>query len=432
MGNRWDGKIGKIPGIGDKRTGKRFSPRIPKEEEKSGIHDCRDYPEGGYDPDTGTSSLKEPGVVDLYTPETVSQYKSQWARYERALDLEPSSIKKLAENKYLYKFATCDSITGFWEVEVKLGATYLDITKNTFQILCPKEGPLNAVESDGETFVWEQVRGSRTVEFSDKTVINPGIDILSICREGTGCADGSVEPIVLKVYPTDQEDLFDTITIYTTPTSTNYGNSFSPLFTSDPALKVPCQTLAPAAPPPLYLRRGYLLPTGNNTFTVGWNLPSLSDRLVGTIWQENIAGQYEDVEYFLKGDARIFTAELYTHYRILSVFDTLGNITSSDSCRFYFQNTNKVVLADDYLDGVSFSETKSSITRLPLDRKNLEVVDTFNGGISTSGLKSSIARLPLDKKSIDATPTPDNYDGISWTRLKSTVEKLNLGGMIIR
>lgn len=429
MGSKWDGKIGKVPGIGQKRDSKRMSPRVPKDPfaEKTGINETRDSTL--YDEDTGTGNPKQPGEVDLYSPETVSQYKSQWARYERALELVPSAIQP--EGRHLiYKFASDSSITGFWEVKVRPGATYLNITKPEWQIMCPPEELyLSCVESDGESFEWSQIKGSRSVLFEPSTDINPNIIILTFCN-GNGCRDDSVEPIVLKVQPDQQPELFDTITIYTTPTSTHWGNSFEVAIAApdvDPQRRV--TTSKPAAPPPQYLQRGYAVnPAGTYMFT--WDLPAADQSfLTGTVWQKNTTGQYLDVEQFSSLDNRLFIASLNTHYRVLSVYNVHGNVSAVDSNRFYFTNGNRVVVADDSLDGLSYAGLKNSITKLPLGRKGLSVEDKLDG-ISATGLKSSIIKLPLSRKLLQ--PPDDTYDGISYQALKSKVEKLNLGGMIIR
>jgi hypothetical protein len=436
MPSRWDGKVGKIPKVGEKRESKRFSPRVEGVEEQSGIHECRSYPIDEERERRG--SPKEPGQAELYTPETVSQYKSQWARYQRALELNAAAIVKQG-NKLIYKFSSCDSLTGFWEVEVTPGATYLKILKPILQILCPKPTVLDIIESDAQTFTWTQTRGSRSAQINGVLLKaseqspafenNPTLDLLSICLSN-GCHDGSVEPVVINVQPEGQPELFDSITIYTTPTSTHYGNSFEVAVAAadaDPGRKV--TTLRPGAPLPQYLQRGYVA-NPPNTYMLTWDLPAAYPEFVTeTVWQQNTTGQYLDVQRFPRQDNRLFVANLNTHYRVLSTFNVYGNASVSESQRFYFTNPNRVVVADDSLNGISATGLKTNITKLPLSRKLLTVEDKYDG-ISATGLKTNITKLPLSRKLLEAPI--DTYNGISWTTLKTSVTKTQLGGMIIR
>lgn len=429
MGSRFNGKIGKVPSFGEKRDSKRVSPRVAKDPfaEKTGMDEYKDPP-FLYDVDTGTGNPKQPGEVDLYTPETVSQYKSQWARYERGLELMPAAIH--AEGRHtLYKFQSNNAIDGYWQVRVRPGASFLNITKPEFQILCPRPTQLTVVESDGEAFTWQQIKGSRSALLTNPTTINPILDILSYC-DGNGCSDGSVEPIVLKVEPLKQPELFDTITIYTTPTSTHYGNSFERAIASldsEPARRV--ITLRPGAPLPSYLQRGYQANPPNTLMTT-WDLPATAlEYLTHTEWQENTTGQYLKVQEFAVNETRIITLQTSRHYRIVSTFNTFGRISSVESQRFYNVTPNKVVAADDSLDGLSMNKVATSITVLPLARKVLEVIDNFDR-LSISQIKSSSNTLPLGVFRLEVSP--DFYDGLSFTSLKSSVTKINLGGMVIR
>lgn len=429
MGSRFNGKIGKVPSFGEKRDSKRVSPRVAKDPfaEKTGMDEYKDPP-FLYDSDTGTGNPKQPGEVDLYSPETVSQYKSQWARYERGLELMPAAIQPDGRH-LLYKFQSNNAIDGYWQVRVRPGASFLNITKPEFQILCPRPTQLTVVESDGESFTWEQIKGSRSAQLTNPTTINPILDILSYC-DGNGCYDGSVEPIVLKVQPLKQPELFDTITIYTTPTSTHYGNSFERAIAAtdfDPARRV--TQLSAGVSLPLYLQRGYQA-NPLNTLMVTWSLPATGlEFLTHTEWQENTTGQYLKVQEFAVNELRLITLQTNRHYRIVSKFNTFSRTSSIESQRFYNVSPNRVVAADDSLDGLSFTKSKSSLTVLPLARKGLEVTDNFDG-LAYSNLKSSINSLPLGAFRLEVNP--DIHDGVSFALLKSGVTKTNLGGMVIR
>ena len=431
MAARWDGKVGKIPKIGDKRETKRFSPKVQQGEPE--FHECRTVDEEREE-DSGRGNPREPGAAQLYTPETVSQYKSQWTRYQRALSLTPAGIKQEGK-KWIYKFASCNSLTGFWEVTVDPGATYLNIKKPIWQILCPKPIDFDVVDSDGDSFTWTQTRGKRTATLNgivlsreastpfDTSV--PELDILTLCLNN-GCADNSVDPIVLNVQPEGQPELFDSVTIYTTPTSFYDGLSCAvekTVMDGGACRQVPCQVYPSFFDPPQYLQRSYIF-TGSG-YTVTWSLPTCdAEYLVETIWQQNTTGQYLDVQRFPVNSNRIFTALLNTHYRIRSVFNVRGHQTTSDGCRFYFQNRNQLIIADDNLNGISYSvRTKKSV--LPLDRRTYSFDETYSG-ISYSA-RTTKNVLPLDRQTYSFDET---YNGISYAATFK-IQKINLGGMII-
>lgn len=435
MAARWDGKIGKIPKISDKREGKRFSPRLTGGEPD--FHECRSTPDIDEER-TGGGNGRQPGEADLYTPETVSQYKSQWARYQRALSINPAAIVKSGANQ-IYKFESCDSLSGFWEVTVSSGPTYLTILKPVLQILCPRPMILDIIDSDAETFTWTQTRGKRSAELNgvilskEQSVpfgFNPTLDILSLCFSN-GCYDDSPEPIVINIQPEGQPELFDSIIIYTTPTSSHFGNSFALNIASNdasPARKATIEII------PAYLQKAYI-PSANNNFAFTWNAPiSNADFITEYIVQQNTTGQYLDAQTYSLVNNKKFLANFQTHYRVRSVFQTHGKTSISDSDRLYFDlpsadNPYLPVFCDDNYNGISFSIGKNQIVRRPLDRKAISVLDTYPGGLSFA-TTNKIKTLPLGKKSIQIS---DNYkNGTSFSLLKTLIQKLNLNGVIIR
>lgn len=440
MASRWDGKVGKIPKIGEKRESKRFSPRLTGVEPE--FHECRLLQEDYQRSDNGT--LRSPGAAELYTPETVGQYKSQWARYQRALTLNPASIIQQGK-KVLYKFESCDSITGFWEVEVSSGATYLNIKKRIWQILCPKIIDFDVIDSDGETFTWTQTRGKRTATLDgivlskqdsqpfDTTI--PKIDILTLCLNN-GCADNSPDPIVLNVQPEEQPELFDSVIIYTTPTSSLYDISYNNHAAA--ADVIPCRSVPynisynlPPIPPLPAVTGAYIYEAGN--LPVSWNNPTCdTEFLVETVWQQNTTGQYLDVARFPVNNERKFVPQLNTHYRILSVFNTHGRISKNFSSTFYFTHgidKGKAIAADEIVQGISYSLIKSNTTYIPLARQSLDAIDNFSG-ISTTKCAVSFNTLPLNALRLESIV--DACKNISFASIKTTVQKFNLGGMIIQ
>lgn len=426
MGSRWDGKIGKIPKISDKREGKRFSPRLTGSEPE--FHECRQPDEDYQRSDNGTR--RSPGAAELYTPETVGQYKSQWARYERALSLNPAGIIQQGK-KIIYKFESCDSITGFWEVEVSSGATYLNIKKRIWQILCPKIVDFDVIDSDGETFTWTQSRGKRTATLDgvvlarqDSFPFNnlvPKLDILTICLNN-GCSDNSVEPIVINVQPEGQPELFDSITVYTTPTEIYSGVGFTEI--KDNSLKVS------AVAAPAYLQKAYV-PSLLYDFGFTWKEPSVdSNYVIGYVIQQNTTGQYVDIATV---DSTFkYVGKFNSYYRIKTLFSSFGlDYQSVSKPIVYTAPTPKpVVFGDDSTGSPGFSYLNNSFTDLPLSVQKLQCLDTYTSGISYACLNNSFTDIPLSTQRIEV-PTDTYTSGVSFTCVKTDITNLDLGNVII-
>lgn len=426
MGSRWDGKVGKIPKISDKREGKRFSPRLTGSEPE--FHECRQPDEDYQRSDNGT--LRSPGAAELYTPETVGQYKSQWARYERALSLNPAGIIQQGK-KVFYKFESCDSITGFWEVEVSSGATYLNIKKRIWQILCPKIIDFDVIDSDGETFTWTQTRGKRTATLNgvvlsktdsspfDNTI--PKLNILTLCLNN-GCSDDSVEPIVLNVQPEGQPELFESVIIYTTPTEIYSGIGFTQ--TENKSLKVSAQNA------PAYLQKAYIPSTLYN-FGFTWNPPSTdSNYVIGYVIQQNTRGQYVDIATVNSGFK--YVGYFNSYYRIKTLFSSFGlNYQSvSEPIVYTAPAKNPVVFSDDVIGNASFNYLSNNFTDLSFSVQKLQYLDTYTSAISYAYLNDSFTDIPLSTQTVEASL--DTYtSGISFVCVKTDITNLILGGVII-
>lgn len=407
--------------IGDYREGRRFSPRVPakgkpKLEENCGEIEIPDYTRNN------KNVGRKAGDAVLYSGEQIENYKRQYPRFEAALKLVPDAIATNDAGHTVYSFCSKRSPTGYWEVTLMpaLDGSYI-YAGPPLQILCPVPFHIEQVESDGKTFAWTQVTG-RSAIVDPPTIVDPVLHILDDAR-------AAIEPIRFKIALADQPEISDTLTIYTTPTSDYDGLSYGVAGAGvdiDAARKV--TTLRPAAPLPLYRHRAYAV-NAPGTYMLTWDLPSGDQAfLTETIWQRNTTGAYLDVQQFSKGGDRIFTASLNTHYRILSVYSVYGNESSIDSQRFYFTSGNRVVAADDSLDGLSYTGLRSQITTLPLGRIGRSFEDDLDG-VSYTDLKASVTSLPLGRKLLQ--PTVDTVDGISFVGLKSTIEKYQLGGMVI-
>lgn len=413
------GKIDKANRIDDYRPGRRFSFRVPGDKPRPDT-DCGDINIPDYRRNN-TNVGRPDGYAVLYSGTQLENYRKQYPRFEAALNLIPDSKVDREGGGSTYLFCSKRSATGYWQVEViPFARTYFINAGPPLQILCPVPFHVTQVQSDGESFTWTQLTG-RSAFVDPANSIDPILHILDDVR--------SSEPIRFRIAVEADPTVNDELVIYTTPTSDYDGLSYDVVIAApdaDPNRRV--SVLRPGAPLPQYLQRGYVVnPVGTYMFT--WDLPAADvGFLTETIWQRNTTGAYLDVQRFPKVSDRIFTASLNTHYRILSVYNVYGNDSVIDSQRFYFTQGNRVVAADDSLDGLSYTGLRSQITSLPLGRVVRSVEDQLDG-LSYTGLKGSVTSLPLSRKLLQ--PVADIMNGISFVGLKATIEKFNLGGVII-
>ena len=419
--SQFDGRVPKFTPLRRKHEGKRVSIKVPKID-NYGDH-CSEH---DWYSARGKRQPLPPGSKQLYSPEQVYNYKSQWARYQRALSIKPSAI--IEENrctKYLYP--SCDSPTGYWEVKVcSGGATFIELGP-PLTIMCPVPYLFTQGETDAEAVVWEQLSGDRSLTIDPDNTIDPTFYLENFCVPGTGCSDESELPIVLKASVAGQPELYDFLTIYTTPTSTHYGNSFAVTQrAADPCFKV--QNIYPA---PLYINRGYC--NEGEAISITWNPPECDEDLVGYIWQKNTTGEYVTVDQFATGDDLTLELELNTHYRVVSVFRTHSRTYQSVSQTFYIPylpgtgNTPHRAFADDTHRGVSFAVSKIEIsTNVPTVKRVL--VESKNRGISFAVSGSAGRKINLGVKRISAT---SEHRGIGFAPGEQRITKYQLGGILI-
>lgn len=418
MASRWTPKSGKLPSIYDRREGKRMSIKVPKEEMPEDI--CP--PRNEVDPDIFTGRpLSSPRI---YTPEGRYNYKSNYARYRRALDLKPS-VQVVEGECQVFSFHSCSSPVGFWKVKVcpNDNATFIE-AGNPLTILCPPRNgyKLNQVESDGKSFTWVQLSGSRTIIVEPPSDLNPTLFIESTCSTD-GCDDGSYLPIVLQVSINGNPELFDYLTIYTTPTDTHYGiGSLVNINLPDSA---PCREVQNIYLAPIYFSKAYIN-NGNDELTITWDYPTCSlEYLTGTSITKNTTGQYEIIDIFNKDEERLFAVQPNVSYRIGSQFNTHGrqSISLSKPFRFTFNN-NRYVLADETHQGIS-AVGKSDFTRVNYSIERI-YKDELHQGLAVAA-KSDYTRVNY---TVEKIYKEELHRGIGCTG-NSSFTRTDYGGVII-
>lgn len=416
---RWDGKSGKIPpSIINRRESKRVSPKINKSNDE--IEGCKveDWYAGA---ETG---LRKDGTPRLYSPEQIQNYKSQYARFERGLDLTASKIEKIEKNT-IFWYHSCDAPDGYWKVTVGQGGpTFLNV-KKVLTIVCPKPYVLDesVLESDGTSFIWQQLSGNRTMLVRNETQLYATLDLLNSCIAGTGCDDGSSLPIVMKVSAADDPSLFDLLTIYNTPTSNHFGNSYKGRVSD-----VPCQKVKDFIPAPAFRQRAYC--SFNQPITFTWTPPECDRQFItGYTLQVNHYGEYRDIQKSPQGENQSYLFELETHYRIATDFLILGvKQVRSFSAPFYLSRGTHYSFVDDTQNGISFKGKGRFITTVTTV-KIFTGEDTYKSGISFKGNKGR--KTTLVPTVVTRTAEDTYKSGISYRGGRSRITKTQLGGIVI-
>lgn len=378
-------------------------------------------PRNFIDPDFGTGRpLSTPRI---YTPEQQYNYKSRYARYLKALNLKPGSITTEGKCE-VYQFHSCDAPSRSWVVKVcPSGATFIE-AGNPITILCPPDDgyQLNQVESDGESFTWTQLSGSRTILVNPPSDKNPKLFLQNTCS-AEGCDDGSYLPVILQVSVDNNPELFDYLIVYTTPTDTHYGISAAVNINLPDA--APCRQVQSVHLAPIYVSKAYVN-TGVDELLITWDLPTCSaNYLTNTSISKNITGNYEVLDVFNKTEERLFAVQPGVSYRIGSEFNTHGRLSASLSDPFRFDFTNrKLVLADDSHFGISaVSRTRAEKSLFVV---TVKTVEDIHYGVSAIARNQS-TKITLQTQNLEVT---DLHNGVSAVG-KTNFSRVNFGGVII-
>lgn len=412
--SRWSGYTGKPKKWINGRESKRLSFKIP------GVGD----PDICEPEDFQAEAGKGRGSLRTYSPDQIYNYKSRYARYFRALDIQPAQIVEQSNGCTLYRFYSCDSPTKFWTVEVcpEDDATFIEAGP-PLQILCPPDGgyQLNQVESDGTLFTWEQITGSRTVIIDPEKELNPKLFIQATCFTN-GCDDGSFFPVILQV-SVDNTNLSDTLIIYTTPTDTHFGiGRENNIFLPDSA---PCREVQQIYYVPVFENKAYCN-DGSQPFVITWDLPQCDREFVtGTGVTRNITGSYEVVGLFDIDEERIFEISPNISYRIASFHNRYGRESSLLGTPIQISlNDGLIVFGDEIHKGISV-KTLNEFQRVDTAFKRLEEVD-FNGGIGST----TITEFGIGIIAVKLTGGNDNHQGIAASTT-SRFERIEYGNVTI-
>jgi hypothetical protein len=366
---------------------------------------------------------REFGDIVLYDPVQKLNYLSQGDRYERSLNLLPNKIEE-KNGKTIYYFCSSNSPSGFWEVTVGSGGTFLRFTPQVLTIICPRPFKLQdliAVETDGTSIKWMQTQGRLTIvspSIGDGS-LNPDIFIV-------GGRTPFDPPILLEAELEDNPDIFDILAIRTTLTEEFDGVSGMEVIAIDdgPLFVIPCLF----APLPGIPNTAYLWESGSIEIT--WSPPQYSKWVVEYRLQQNVGGVYQTVAVIPVSTERRVTIARGIYYHILTIFNTLdAGYSATKSCPIYLSIDSRYVFATDAIDGLSGNDGNLAVTQYPLSAvAHAPIFDRFDG-LSGSEGNLKVAQYPLS--AVAHAPIFDRFDGLSGSdgNLKSTIYNLS-GGIV--
>jgi hypothetical protein len=357
-----------------------------------------------------------------YDPVQQKNYLSISARYDRSLWLSPSKIERRG-NKTVYLFCSSGSPTGFWEVVVEGGGTYIRFLPNVLTIICPRPFRLQElvqVETDGDSFIWTQLQGRDTIVFpSDGTEgsLNPIISVI-------GIRTAVDPPVLLNAELADNPEAFAILAIRTTIAEIIEGvagaGEVAP--NGEPELKIPCRlTPAPAIP-------GSASQWNDGDLEVTWGLPGTHLPWVSEYWlQENATGNYQTVR---ASTIPLASVQKGRYYRVLTIFNPLSSgFFASESCRFYFPLFASPVIAADSIPGLSGSAGDEIITQYPLAVFTCPISTNDIDGLSGSAGDEIITQYPL---AVFTCPiSTDSINGLSGSAATTEVKVYDLTGGIV-
>lgn len=366
---------------------------------------------------------RQAGETILYDPVQRVNYLSISDRYERSLDLLPSKIESEG-NTTTYFFCSELSPSGFWEVVIGGGGTFIEFTNPILTIICPR--PFNITEfteilTDGTSIKWTQQQGRLTIisPSSGEGSLAPDMFII-------GNRTPLDPPILILAELEDNPAAFDFLIIRTTITEVIDGvsgmeNEISP--NTGPNYQIPCIfTPLPNTPNTAYC-------WDSGTIEITWSAPPDYLWISEYRLQQNIGGVYTTIQTILGDAERRFTVGLNNYYRILTINNVLGaGYAVAQSCRFFFA-PGDFVFASDRLDGLSGSDGRITTTQYPLAVIYCETpVDEING-VSGSDGQITATQYPL---AVIYCETPiDEINGLSGSDGRFTATIYNLVGGIV-
>lgn len=420
------GKFKKQPKVDEYRQSHRWSFRAPgPEPDLTKLDDACGFEDIHTDQNLLDKRGRKDGELVLYDPVQEQNYFSQAARYDAAIGLEIHSIGKNEQGKKVYRFCSKRSPTGFWEVSIS-GATFARIINPILNIICPRPFKLgdvaSSIETDDETLEWEQLQGRATVISPDSGAgsLDPTFAILPAAR------DPLEPPILIRVNLSGDPTIGDTLAIRTTATSTVFGIGSNLLdWGQDPCRSVQTIFLLPAA------TSGAIAYDGTSPLWVGWLDPTCGAAdITGFAWQQNVTGQYVDVQQFAVAEPKRFFLQPGTRYRILTSRINQGITNSIDSPRFQFDVSpnSKLILADEK-QRMSSALIEARHEIRPYTLKRLDGVDQYRTGISSVMIEGRHEIRPYT--TIKLENTEQYKTGISSVMIETRYAVTVGGGIVI-
>lgn len=373
---------------------------------------------------------REEGSTKIYTPDQTYNYLSVSERDEKSLELIPAYTKENDNTKSTtYGFCSSGSPSGFWEVSVEPTgtATFIEFDPPFLTILCPRPfvvSELTTLSSDSTTYKWTQISGSRTVLITPDDTKDPTINIITTCIEGTGCSNGTQNPIRLRV-ETDNELIFTDLIILNRATDNFDGLGYSGEINY---VQIDCRRVKSVIRVPTGITREW----DGSPLQVTWLPPTCDLEFLQGFTLQKLIPPYQPIASIPVGQ-NIATIEVNTQYRIDANFLIYGRqeLSTSEPLIIPYDATApiKTVFTDDQSSGIGFTSIRSSTsTDVPVVQvRSLEEASDIGLGF-TSIYSSASTNVPGVQVRLLAE---DVATSLGYSVIASSYIITDLGGIVI-
>lgn len=358
--------------FGDRRTSRRFSPRVPakraEEPTQPNFGAPRPEVQRQRDYDIRQGSLYAPGRAELYTIESQQNYESAYARYDRSISMFPDRVDEEEQKYFFFSNRAPDSE---WTVCVtteppQIGLVALSLSDIT--IICPPAPP-NGLQLGPEHFVlgvldnsiqefldinqfsllWTQIAGDRQLTIEPNNVIYPFLTFGAFGCVGLACPPGD-ETIILRLTLVGTDAFFDV------PVETRLLENFSKLpgIGQARAPRQEAQILS-RVPAPREISLAYRI-TDFDPDSYRFHFPPPERRSALILTEVSLndgTGNYILSESFLPSQPVNPNIPRDATARISTIFDR-GGVTTSQTVAFNARLDDRDTLADETLSPLGF------------------------------------------------------------------------------
>jgi hypothetical protein len=392
-------------GIDKKPEGHRWSPIVPDRRRRD-PHAC--------DSDSPYSGNSKQGRKDndliIYNQTQIYNYQSEFARYQKAMNLIPGIASVNGERRY--RFESCNAPLGYWEVSISINGSFVDAIDGLI-IVCPIPYQLSVnTDADDTGVIWTNV-SDRLVVLDNANTKTPTLHILD--------SPDSPDPIILRVALVDDPGIFDEIIIFTRPIFYFLGwGAKAP----EAEFCTAGSKVNPIVIGPLFTAKAYV-----PTELALYGGPPTEEGFQGVTVQQNIAGTYTTIDAILAPNPIQTIVPVDSYIQFVSVFSRRDKTqVCKTGPHFYGPGPNtKWVHNDIRIPGVGAGWNRRVIQK---ENRSVGILE-FSANYSGLGAGQNLEVIFRAERTALLLSVNTTLDGIGAQCSGLTIEKVNRGGVII-